>query len=85
MNKGQTVISVLLWAIGIMATAGLGLNYNNMVVNSSQEDKISTINRETGEIKTDIRYIKEAVDDLKEVQLLQLKVQGIIYKFATST
>ena len=84
-NKGQTVISVLMWAIGLMATAGLGLNLSSMNTNAEQETKISDLNRETGELTTDVKYIREAVDDLKEAQIRQLQAQGISWKVASST
>ena len=68
-----------MWAVGLMATAGLGLNGISMNVNAKQTSDISGINREVGELSTDIKYIKEAVDQLREAQ----GIKQVIY--ATSS
>ena len=84
-NRGQTIVTVLMWAIGLMATAGLGLNISGMNTNSNQDTKISDLNRETGELITDVKYIRETVDDLKEAQKIQLQYQGLYWKVASTT
>ena len=85
LNQGQTAISVMMWAIGLIATAGLGLNFNNMNANTKQDENISKLNRETGELTTDVKYIRQSVDELKEAQKRQLQAQGISWKIASST
>ena len=80
MNTGQAQVAVIMWFVGILATAGLGLNGINMSANAGQDKEISNLNRETGELSTDIKYIKSSIDEIKELQLQQLKAQGITYK-----
>ena len=75
----------MMWAIGLIATAGLGLNFNNMNANTKQDENISKLNRETGELTTDVKYIRQSVDELKEAQKRQLQAQGISWKIASST
>lgn len=84
-NTGQTAVTVIMWAIGLIATAGLGLNINGMNINAGQDTKISDLNRETGMLITDIKYIRETVDDLKEAQKIQLQSQGLYWKIASTT
>ena len=72
-NQGQTVIGVLMWGIGLMASAGLGLNFHSLNTNANQDEKISEINREVGELTRDIVYIRESVDKLMEAQGIPLK------------
>lgn len=67
MNKGQ-VSPILLWAIGLMASAGMGLNLFGMSSDTRQDQAISVINREVGVMSADVRYIKEAVDELREAR-----------------
>lgn len=76
---------VLQWAIGLLATAGLAFNSFNANTNAGQEVRISDNNREIGEVKTDIKYIRESLEELKMLQIKSLQAQGITYLLATST
>ena len=85
LQKGQRPIAIVLWAIGLMATAGLGLNINGMNTNARQDHDISSLNREAGESAKDISYIKQAVDELKANQKEQFRIQGLPWRSASTT
>ena len=84
LQKGQ-VTTILTWAIGLLASAATAFTGMGASRDNSQDDTISKLNRETGELSTDIKYIKQAVDDLKAIQIEQLKAQGLVWKVASTT
>ena len=66
-NQGQ-VSPLILWALGFVATSGFGLTLFGFNSDVRQDKELSTINREVGELGTDIDYIKQGIDDLRRAQ-----------------
>ena len=85
MNRGQTTLTVIMWAIGLMSASALGMNLNDSRIQADQDTKISALNREIGELKSDISYIRGTVEEIKLAQQKQFQVQGIKWVIASSS
>ena len=78
-------MNIASWAIGILATISLAFNGYNQNTNAGQSADIYDLNREVGELGTDLKYVRSSVDELKQLQIRQLNAQGISYKLASSS
>lgn len=84
MNKGQITVPII-WTLGIIFSllgGGIALNTN---ANIKQDKQIGIVEVSVATIQTDVKWIRESVDELKELQKLQLKASNISWTIATST
>ena len=69
-----------MWAIGLIATIGIGWNATNSTANNRQDDKIYEINAQVASVGASLQSIKEIVNEIKAAQKAQFERQGIDWK-----